>query len=111
MDSANNTGNIVTNLSFANGPVTITATRTSATELDFSYQYHTTSGGTATVNRSDTGLAAGTYYFGMAGYDGGASGIVMDNLSSTATVPEPSAIVLVVTGLIGLLAYAWRKRR
>jgi LPXTG-motif cell wall-anchored protein len=28
-----------------------------------------------------------------------------------ASVPEPSAIVLGVTGLLGLLAYAWRKRR
>jgi hypothetical protein len=27
------------------------------------------------------------------------------------TVPEPSAIVLFVTGLIGLLAYAWRKQK
>ena len=28
-----------------------------------------------------------------------------------ATIPEPSAIVLLVTGLVGLLAYAWRKRK
>ena len=27
------------------------------------------------------------------------------------TIPEPSAIILVVTGLLGLVAYAWRKRR
>jgi hypothetical protein len=26
-------------------------------------------------------------------------------------VPEPAAVVIVATGLIGLLAYAWRKRR
>ena len=26
-------------------------------------------------------------------------------------VPEPAAIVLVVTGLLGLLAYAWRKQK
>jgi hypothetical protein len=31
--------------------------------------------------------------------------------SVTAPVPEPSALVLTVIGLIGLLAYAWRKRR
>lgn len=30
---------------------------------------------------------------------------------SLTTVPEPGAIVLLVTGLLGLLAYAWRKRR
>ena len=28
-----------------------------------------------------------------------------------SVVPEPSAIVLGITGLIGLLAYAWKKRR
>ena len=30
---------------------------------------------------------------------------------SLTTVPEPGAMVLLATGLIGLLAYAWRKRR
>ena len=28
-----------------------------------------------------------------------------------STVPEPTSMVLLVTGLIGLLAYAWRKRK
>ena len=28
-----------------------------------------------------------------------------------SSVPEPSAIALLATGLVGLLAYAWRKRR
>jgi len=34
----------------------------------------------------------------------------VDNLTLTAT-PEPTMAALLVTGLIGLLAYAWRKRR
>lgn len=29
---------------------------------------------------------------------------------ATSTVPEPTAFVLVATGIFGLLAYAWRKR-
>jgi hypothetical protein len=37
---------------------------------------------------------------------------VMDNVSVTYTpAPEPGALALLVTGLLGLLAYAWRKRR
>ena len=30
---------------------------------------------------------------------------------TVTSVPEPSALVLLAGGLIGLLAYAWRKRR
>ena len=29
----------------------------------------------------------------------------------TAIVPEPSTLLLAATGLVGLLAYAWRKRK
>lgn len=32
-------------------------------------------------------------------------------LWNAATVPEPSALALVIGGLLGLLCYAWRKRR
>jgi hypothetical protein len=36
----------------------------------------------------------------------------LDNVSLTSSpIPEPSTIVLLASGLIGLLAYAWRKRR
>ena len=34
---------------------------------------------------------------------------VKDNFASA--IPEPSTIALVITGLVGLLAYAWRKRK
>jgi hypothetical protein len=33
------------------------------------------------------------------------------DISTPTAAPEPSALALVVTGLIGLLAYAWRKRK
>ena len=33
------------------------------------------------------------------------------SLSTGVPTPEPSALVLLATGLLGLLAYAWRKRR
>jgi hypothetical protein len=34
-----------------------------------------------------------------------------DNVRLSSITPEPSTLVLLVTGLLGLLAYAWRKRR
>jgi hypothetical protein len=38
---------------------------------------------------------------------------IFDNvyLNYTSATPEPSTLVLVVTGVLGLLAYAWRKRK
>jgi len=66
--------------------------------------------GTATL----TGVTAtdalyfgpGTYYAGA----GGTSGAAYDNLTYTP-IPEPSTLVLLGMGLVGLLCYAWRKRK
>ncbi len=102
--------NHVSGLDLSQGPVTLTVTRTSPTSADYTYVYHKTTGGTATLAYTDSGLTAGTYYFGLGGYDSAAAGQVMDNLSYSA-VPEPSLSVLMVSGMFGLLAYAWRKRR
>lgn len=38
--------------------------------------------------------------------------VAFDNVSISSTfVPEPSSIALLTTGILGLLCYAWRKRR
>jgi hypothetical protein len=41
---------------------------------------------------------------------GGATHSNIDNIT-VGTIPEPSVIVLLASGLIGLLCYAWRKRK
>jgi hypothetical protein len=43
-------------------------------------------------------------------YRSGRIGIGMDNIALT-TIPEPCTITLLGSSIIGLLAYAWRKRR
>ncbi len=63
-----------------------------------------------------------TWRFGESGLGGGFIGgldeiriysnaLSASEVAALATIPEPSAMALAVLGLIGLLAYAWRKRR
>lgn len=74
---------------------------------------------TAGDSYSWTWDADGAVYIGLFGYtnDDPASGFgdvtMFDNVSvfNSTVVPEPSTIALLATGLIGLLAYAWRKRK
>jgi len=42
--------------------------------------------------------------------ENGANGSGADYLRVTS-IPEPSTVMLFVSGLVGLLAYAWRKRK
>jgi hypothetical protein len=46
-------------------------------------------------------ISGGTYYVQLGAADG----------VSTAVIPEPSTLALLAAGLVGLLAYAWRKRK
>ena len=70
----------------------------------------------ALVGTVNTSVFAGGIYDnwgnGAIGFGGdGAHDILLDNVQVGAPVPEPATVVLLVTGLLGLLAYAWRKRK
>lgn len=60
----------------------------------------------------DSTVGDDPFYFGYAG-SGGVRTCFYVSTSFTALnqVPEPSSIALLVSGLFGLLAYAWRKRK
>ena len=49
-------------------------------------------------------------WFGEPIVSSGNQQFIVDNVRVTET-PEPSTMVLLATGLLGLLCYAWRRRR
>ena len=66
-----------------------------------------------TVTLENTGGATSNYFALMRNHLGGTEDYMtgaFDNLT-LSNVPEPSALALVVSGLLGLLCYAWRRRK
>lgn len=67
--------------------------------------------GTGTLTLPGVSASDGLY-FGTCNYkQTQASYSSWDNLAYTAAVPEPSTLVLSSMGMVGLMAYAWRKRK
>jgi hypothetical protein len=80
---------------------------------------------TDTSLANGVGMTIGTWFTGasgsFSGWNGGLDGVAVFNKALTASevgylyngtvVPEPSALILALTGLTGLLAYAWRKHK
>jgi hypothetical protein len=68
-------------------------------------------GGNHEVDLSYSTDIAQTLTLKMDGTGSGNGGFRMVALTGPAPIPEPGTLVLIATGLIGLLAYAWRKRK
>ena len=76
--------------------------------------------------KANVGTSAATWQMGDANHDGVVNGLDLDLLRanvglpqlaggslgdvSAAEVPEPGTLALLAAGLIGMLAYAWKKR-
>jgi hypothetical protein len=76
---------------------------------DFYYRANGTTTWTSAGSLT-TSLPLSTYKAVTMDVNPGYTGAIDSIALSTSAVPEPSAIVLLITGLIGLLTYVWRKR-
>ena len=95
-----NSGKIIADITLDAGSATGTTTVTTGsdaawTEYAFSFTPDTTTTATLTF---------------MAAIKGGDNDSFLDSVSVTV-IPEPGTLALLATGLIGLLCYAWRKRK
>ena len=105
-------------LGFVNSTATdkVTITPTLAGDADLN---GTVNGADLTTVLSNYNKTGEYWYQGDFNYDGTVNGAdlttVLSNynqhLSIGAAVPEPSTLLLAAAGLVGLLAYAWRRRR
>ena len=96
---------LTVDLSTAGGLATVSYRDVTAGDTDF-----TTDSSLVNIPMGLTQNGEGKYEFGalalrIAGYG---SGISEFNLT---TVPEPSTLAIILSGVFGLLAYAWRKRK
>ena len=67
-------------------------------------------GSTTSFMTAGLGMDVANNYITLFGGSSAASWSLFDNLT-VSQVPEPGVLLLLATGLIGLLAYAWRKRK
>ncbi|MBU4270904.1 MAG: PEP-CTERM sorting domain-containing protein [Planctomycetes bacterium] len=86
----------------------------STASTDFYYKVHTDSTWTLMGTGSGQTLSSFQYVniIGVVGtYNWSGTGIPLDTVVLSSNIPEPSTLALLATGLLGLLCYAWRKRR
>lgn len=79
------------------GLIKVTAAEVNSGLQNYTYDY----------TMGSTGVGGSLYL----GYEVNCTGTILyDNLAITP-IPEPGTVMLMITGLIGLMAYAWRKRK
>lgn len=65
----------------------------------------------ATWDGNVINATTGLLYFGRGSAAAPSCSAGFSEVSLATTIPEPATVTMAVTGLLGLLAYAWRKRR
>ncbi len=67
---------------------------------------------TYTATAADVGKTLWLQFDHYAGGSGNYAAVLLDDVSGSYTaIPEPGTLALLVTGLAGLLCYAWRKQK
>ena len=96
-----------------NGTTTFTVSGPSVTLGQLSYSFYQAGGGSFNTTLYSSGtLLATPNNDGILALDGymWVAGDPVDVTISSSPIPEPSTLVLLAVGIVGLLAYAWRRR-
>lgn len=102
---------VFTEAQVAGTPPSVTIYRNNTQEWTYGAWITGSTSDSTTATLSGLSVAAGDTIDFVVSQNGSKTIRLAATITETTHVPEPSTLLLVATGLLGLMAYAWRKRR